>query len=303
MNNILYKSRSMQTLGFDDNHLLTIEHPNLSTTKDYAVSFPSYIIKSKDKGILIFNKRQWKILHLKEISEWMQVCYLQENPIENYEINKWMIVNALAIFQWFNEETWEKYYYLPFFSKWIGELQQIINNSFGFDVMIKKESQGTFIRNFSTDFSYPKNKNDILSFLFALVLLYWNFEEKKWELSSIKIHIPVVWAKAIDEEMENICKNLAHEYWIFISSQRLQQWWKSIFQCSSNDSELLSLFNDRANSYLNKNYSIEKYEKKQQEIKQQLIEYIKNTEELSLPWREEVVKEIMNNKVKFIKYC
>jgi hypothetical protein len=69
MNNILYKSRSMQTLGFDDNHLLTIEHPNLSTTKDYAVSFPSYIIKSKDKGIFIFNKRQWKILHLKEISE------------------------------------------------------------------------------------------------------------------------------------------------------------------------------------------------------------------------------------------
>ena len=103
--------------------------------------------------------------------------------------------------------------------------------------------------------------------------------------------------------MENICKNLAHEYWIFISSQRLQQWWKSIFQCSSNDSELLSLFNNRANSYLNKNYSIEKYEKKQQEIKQQLIEYIKNAEGLSLSWREEVVKEIMNNKVKFIKYC
>ena len=128
----------MQTLGFDDNHLLTIEHPNLSTTKDYAVSFPSYIIKSKDKGILIFNKRQWKILHLKEISEWMQVCYLQENPIENYKINKWMIVNALAIFQWFNEETWEKYYYLPFFSKWIDELQQIINKNFGFDVMINQ---------------------------------------------------------------------------------------------------------------------------------------------------------------------
>ena len=28
-----------------------------------------------------------------------------------------MIVNALAIFQWFNEETWEKYHYLPFYSK------------------------------------------------------------------------------------------------------------------------------------------------------------------------------------------
>jgi hypothetical protein len=54
---------------------------------------------SKDKGILIYNKRQWRIIHLKEISEGMQACYIQEKSIDGLELNVSMIENAFALFQ------------------------------------------------------------------------------------------------------------------------------------------------------------------------------------------------------------
>jgi hypothetical protein len=47
----------------------------------------------------VYNKRQWRIIHLKEISEGMQACYLQEKKISDYEFNKSMFENVLALFQ------------------------------------------------------------------------------------------------------------------------------------------------------------------------------------------------------------
>jgi hypothetical protein len=48
---------------------------------------------------LIYNKRQWRIIHLKEISEGMQACYLQEKNIGKLKLNILMIENVFAIFQ------------------------------------------------------------------------------------------------------------------------------------------------------------------------------------------------------------
>ena len=74
----------MVKLKFDDLNLLSYELEEKSNLKLYSFCFSWWRFNSKDKGILIYNKRQWRIIHLKEISEGMQVCYLQKNMPSMY---------------------------------------------------------------------------------------------------------------------------------------------------------------------------------------------------------------------------
>ena len=123
---------------FDEHHLLALEATDWGYSKDYSLCLSWCRILSKDKGILIYNKRQWRIIHLKEISEGMQACYIQEKNIDGLKLNVSMIENAFALFQWFNEETWEKYHYLPFFSKNVEVLEKDLNEFFWLQLKITK---------------------------------------------------------------------------------------------------------------------------------------------------------------------
>ena len=268
----------MQYFWFGEHHILGIEHSEIANNKEYSLCFSGFHIKSKDKWILIYNKRNRRIIHLKEISEGMQVCYLQERGVKNIPFDVSMLVNALVLFQGFNEETWEKYHYLPSFSKDEKKWQEELKTFFWLEVSIKKEAQGTFLRWLDSTFSFPKTVEELLSFIFALVWIYWKFEEKNNEIMGIKVHVPLVWGVHIDEELEKKFQELVEQYWIFISSQRIQSWKKSIFQFQSNDRELLSLFIWWIKSYRDVLYTLDGYLKKQDEIKGELLEYIKTAE-------------------------
>ena len=292
----------MSNLGFDENNLLSITFSE-QLNKEYSLNFSGYQIKSHDKWILIYNKRQRRVIHLKEVSEGMQVAYLQKKVLENFSLDISMMENTLAIFQGFNEESGEKYHYLPFFSKNVDEFSKELKTLFWISIEISKESQGTFIRNFDKEYSFPKEKNQILSFLFALVFVYWKFDGKSWAVSAVKSHIPLVWWTRIAEELEETFNYLAKEYWVFISSQRVQNWNKTVFQFSSNDKQLLALFVDWMNEVKkDTTLSLTLYSKKQQEIKDQLVEYITTASETNLDWKDEVLKLIKENEIKFIKY-
>ena len=292
----------MSKFCFDDNYLLTINFDDVYP-KDYSFCFSWYKITSKDKGILVYNKRQWKILHLKEVSSWMQVCYLQKNPIGKIKLNVSMIENVLAIFQWFNEENWESYHYLPFFSRNVESLEKYLNDLFWIQLRISKESQWSFVRWIKNRYVFPKNFEDIISFIFVLICIYWKFDDKNWDVFSIRSHIPLVWWTHLDEELDESFKNLAVHHWIFIASQKVQNWNKNMYQFSSNDKELLSLYVDWVNYYNWKNtMKLDSFFRKQQEIKEQLLNFINEEKALNLNWRDSVLSLLDQYDVKFIKY-
>ncbi len=287
---------------FDEHHLLALEATDWGYSKDYSLCFSWCRILSKDKGTLIYNKRQWRIIHLKEISEGMQACYIQEKNIDGLKLNVSMIENAFALFQWFNEETWEKYHYLPFFSKNVEVLEKDLNEFFWLQLKITKEAQWNFVRWVKVSYAFPKELSDILSFVFALIGIYWRIDEKNWEVSAVRVHVPLVWWTHIDEELDEAFKKLSEEYWLFIASQKVQNWGKTIYQFASNDGEILNLYVNWLNSYRKTDYyKLNNYSKKQQEIKDQLIDYIKNEETLDIDWKDEVLKLLDKHVVKFIK--
>lgn len=292
----------MEKLWFDEHHLLTISFEDNLYSKEYDLSFSWYSILSKDKWILVYNKRQWRLLHFKEVSAWMQVCYLQENPVNNLKFNVTMLENVLALFQWFNEETWETYHYLPFYSKNIDSLEKDLYSSFWLKVKITKESQWNFVRWIWLNYQFPEELSDILGFVFSLIVIYWRFDEKNWEVQSFRVYIPLVWWTLIDEELNWAFKYLTEKYWIFIASQRVQNWNKIIYQFASNDKELLALCVGWMNQYSGKNdLKLDNYLKKQDEIKEHLVQYIENEELLDIEWRDKVLSLLKQYDVKFIK--
>ena len=287
---------------FDEHHLLVLDTLDEGYSKEYSLCLSWYQFLSKDKGVLVYNKRAWRIIHLKEISEWMQACFLQERAIEGIEFNVSMIENVMALFQWFNEETWEKYHYLPFYSKSVESLENDLKNSFWFSLKITKEVQWTFVRWIEKPYIFPDALSDIMSLIFWLVVVYWRFDEKNWEVSAIKAHIPLVWWTRIDEELEWCFRVLAEKYWVFIAAQRVQNWAKRVYQFSSNDREVLKLFVGWMNTYFSEqNLKLDNYLKKQEEIKEQLVEYINNEENLNIEWKDVVLELLNKYDVKFIK--
>ncbi len=210
-------------LVFDQHHLLCVENPNIPQLKEYRFSLSGYQISSYDKGIFVYHKRQRKLLNLKNLGEGMQVCYLQKEKKPDYQLNLSMLERTLAMFSGFNEETGEKYRFLPFYSKDTTKLQQELSENFGINCQITKEKQGTFVRGLRKLRSAPESDEELLTYLFVLVLLYGNFEIKSHELLSAKSHIPLFSMRNALEKlfMESYVPHL-HELGIFISVSSVQ---------------------------------------------------------------------------------
>jgi hypothetical protein len=290
----------MSKLSFDENNILSIEIP-ISYGKEYSFSLMWMKIVSQDKGLLVYNKRKWRIIHLKELSEWMQACYIQKNRILWYQFDKKQVRNTLSYFDWFNEETWEKTHFIPYFSWNNLKLQDELKENFSFDWEIIKDKQWTFVRGIEGSFLAPESIEEILSFLFVLCLIYWKIDEKWWEVSSIRAHIPCFWKYHIHELLEQYFQKLLKEIWCFVVGNLVNNWNRSVFQFSITDADLLELFVKWYNECFKVDYSLTIFQKKQEEIKQQLEEYLKWEEFSGIEWVEDVLSQF-SHRLKFIKY-
>lgn len=245
-------------LFFDHHHLLCVEHPHIPSIKEYRFSLAGKPISSPDKGALVYHKRQRKLIHLKNLGDGMQLCYLQKTPLPDYELNIAMLEKTLAMFSGFNEETGEKYRFLPFYSKEIKRLQQELSDHFGISCHISKEQQGTFIRGLQKDWSAPESDEELVSYLFALVFLYGKFEIKNQELIAAKAHIPLfgAWNQLANDFFEKFLPRL-QALGLFITVSTLQQGGKNTLQLSINDSELLDCFAKWLHQYQKAELSLE----------------------------------------------
>ena len=292
-------------IQFDENQLLSIYDEKLPQLKNYQYILDWYQIETTDRLIFAYQKRTWKLINLKNLGDGMQVAFSPKTPLSTDTLifDKDQFLNILSLFQGFNEETWIKYHFLPFWNWDILLLRELLTTLSYPEINIEKTKWWTIISWLKKTFLFPETAEDHLSFLFALALIYGKFEGKDWNLKSIKIHLPLIWIQAqLEEKLTNMCKNL-QKNWLFIKRNTDHHAEKKIFQLQINDFELLtlfaswnSLFKDlpQRNTELISNQNIT--------IKNQLISFIEETTIPAISNKEQILPILKNLTLKFLKY-
>jgi hypothetical protein len=279
-------------IELDKNNLLTIFNENIPQTKEYTYQVSGYTFSDFDKGIIVLHKKEWKIISLKNLGDNMSVVYIKnsEFKIQNSEFN-W---EALKMFQWFDEETGKKYYFIPGLGETSQQEKNTLLKKLWMPYTIKKTAKWMIIENIKT----TNSKENPIEYLFGLMLIYGKWEEKNKELNSIKIQIPLSGQHLAHEEtLDSIIKKLQQE-WIFFKADKLPNKNGIVYQISSNDCELLETF---AKWY----EPVEKFEKITkrdftEEMKIKLIEFIQTNSEIPQEGKAEVLKQIKEWVIKLL---
>ena len=292
-------------IQFDENQLLSIYDEKLPQLKNYQYILDWYQIETTDRLIFAYQKRIWKLINLKNLGDGMQVAFGAQTPLstDTLTFDKDQFLNILSLFQGFNEETWIKYHFLPFWNWDILLLRELLTTLSYSEIDIEKTKWWTIISWLKKNFLFPETAEDHLSFLFALALIYGKFEGKDWNLKSIKIHLPLIWIQAqLEEKLINMCKNL-QKIWLFIKRNTDHHAEKKIFQFQINDFELLTLFT-RWNSLFKDlpQRNTELISNQNTTIKNQLISFIEETTIPAISNKEQILPILKNLTLKFLKY-
>ena len=224
----------------------------------------------------------------------MGVAYIKNSEfwILNYEFNN----DALRLFQWFDEETGTKYYFIP----WMGDSQQqeknIILKKLWIPYTIEKTAKGMIVQ--SNEKHDNERKENGLGYLFWLMIMYGKWEEKNKELNSIKIQLPLSGQHLVYEEKLDMIIKALQQQWIFLKADKLSNKNGMVYQISSNDYELLEIF---AKWY----EAVEKFEKITkrdftEEMKTKLIEFLETNPEVPSEGKLEVLKQIKEWTIKLL---
>lgn len=292
-------------IAFDHNNILTLIDPDIPQHKTYTYVLDNYQIESTDTVLFVYQKRAWKLINLKNLGDGMQIAFSPKAPIstDTLTFDKDQFLNILSLFQGFNEETWIKYHFLPFWNWDILLLKKLLTTLSYSEIDIEKTKWWTIISWLKKTFLFPETAEDHLSFLFALALIYGKFEGKDWNLKSIKIHLPLIWIQAqLEEKLINMCKNL-QKIWLFIKRNTDHYAEKKIFQFQINDFELLTLFASWNSLFKDlPQRNTELISNQNTTIKNQLISFIKETTIPAISNKEQILPILKNQTLKFLKY-
>lgn len=287
-------------ISFDQNKLLSIQNENIPQTKEYTYSVGGYIFSDFDQGLVVLHKKDFKITNLKNLGDGMSVIYYTKKNDEKINFQKTIFEDVLRLFNWFDEITGEKYYFIP--SLWQKDMQEKNKVLKPFSSCeIKKTGRGAMVelQHAKEDRKQEKPQTeDILSYLFGLTLLYGKFDAKKGELASIKIQIPLFGQYLAQQEMlDKMIKEL-QDSGVFLKVDKLSNKNGITYQISSNDYELLEIF---AKWY----EPIEKFEKISKrefsnEMKSKLIEFVQSNPDIPSDGKDDVLQQIQEGRIKFL---
>lgn len=281
----------------DKNNLLVIENPNIPKLKEYANIASGYNFSDYDKWIIVYNKKEIKIINLKNLWDSMNIFYVIKRNIliENNLDNDWFW-NVFGLFSGFDENTWNKYFFIPRMKESEMNILNVNLDKLWIDINFKKSEkwiivdQGELKLTNNNKKIIPEWIKEIFSFLFGLVLVYGKIDIKNDAIIWIKIHIPlfgqyVKYKDELDEMINNLQEN-----WVFLNRSIVQNGDGIIYQINSSDYELLW-------SFINFYQSVEKIQKilKQElteKIKSDLIHFIDTNEQVPEDGKEEVLKLI-----------
>lgn len=292
-------------IQFDENQILSIYDEKLPQLRNYQYILDWYQIETTDRLVFAYQKRAWKLINLKNLGDGMQVAFSPKTPlsINSLIFDRDQFLNILSLFQGFNEETWIKYHFLPFWNWDVVILKGLLTTLNSPEINIEKTKWWTIISWLTKTFLFPETAEDHLSFLFALALIYGKFEGKDWNLKSIKIHLPLIWIQAqLEEKLINMYKNL-QKSWLFIKRNTDHYAEKKIFQFQINDFELLTLFvswNSLFKDLPQRNTEL--ISNQNTTIKNQLISFIEETTIPAISNKEKILPVLKNQTLKFLKY-
>ena len=157
----------------DDNNILSIENPNIPRNKEYSYNVSGYVFSDFDKWIIVYHKKQFKIINLKDLWDkmWIILVWEHDDEYDEMELDLESMESALKIFDWFDENTGEKYYFLyKFWESKMNELQEKLAKLWS-DIKLEKTEKWICLPLVDEELVYNP-----ISFLFGLVLVYWNFQ-------------------------------------------------------------------------------------------------------------------------------
>jgi hypothetical protein len=104
-------------IQINKNNLLTIFNENIPQTKEYTYNVSGYTFSDFDTGIIVLHKKEWKIINLKNLGDNMNVVYTAPREEIETTFDKEGFIKGLYLFDSFDENTGEKYYFIPKFAE------------------------------------------------------------------------------------------------------------------------------------------------------------------------------------------
>lgn len=279
----------------DDNNILAIENPNIPKNKEYFYNVSGYDFSDFDKWIIVYHKKQFKIINLKDLWDkmWIILVWEHDDEYDNMELDVASMENALKIYDWFDENTGEKYYFLyKFGENKMNELQEKLAKLWS-EIKLEKTEKWICLPIVDGELVYNP-----ISFLFGLVLVYWNFQIKDWDLKAIKVQIPLFWKYV--EKQDIIDENLSvlSENGLYVNKNLQRTNDGTIYELTSSDYELLQHF-ARFYEPIEKWLKISKYDDVLN-VKKELIEFIKTNLEIPSEGKDEVLEFLENGMIKIM---
>ncbi len=258
----------------DQNGFLCIEHPEIPQTKQYTNQVSGFQFSDWDKWMIVLHKKDFKILNLKHFGEKMSLVYIKEKWIWELSLNQKFVKQGYGLFWGFDEVSGESKFF------WPGVRRNL-------DLFVPA----------SCDWKFG-GLEDILSFFYGLLLLYGKLESKKWDLMSIKIQIPLFGQFLKHQEnFDDLLLNLQKEG-LFVKRDILESGNGVVYQISSTDWELLSVFS-------NWHQAIEKFEKINKKVfvddmKAWLLAFLLSESQIPEKWKQDVLEQIQSGIIKFV---
>ena len=280
----------------DDNNILSIENENIPQVKQYSYNVSGYSFSDFDKWIIVYHKKQFKIINLKDLWDKMGVILVGEHDDEydGMELDLESMESALKIFDWFDENTGEKYYFLyKYGENKMNELQEKLAKLWS-KIELKKTEKWICLPLVDEELVYNP-----ISFLFWLVLVYGSLQIKDWDLKAIKVQIPLFGKYMEEQDILDDTLNVLAENGLYTKKNIQRTDDGIVYEITSSDYELLQHF-ARFYEPIEKWLKISKYDDVLN-VKKELIEFIKTNPEIPSEWKNEVLKTLENGLIKIME--
>lgn len=280
----------------DDNNILSIENENIPQVKQYSYNVSGYSFSDFDKWIIVYHKKQFKIINLKDLWDKMGVILVGEHDDEydGMELDLESMESALKIFDWFDENTGEKYYFLyKYGENKMNELQEKLAKLWS-KIELKKTEKWICLPLVDEELVYNP-----ISFLFWLVLVYGSLQIKDWDLKAIKVQIPLFGKYMEEQDILDETLNVLAENGLYTKKNIQRTDDGIVYEITSSDYELLQHF-ARFYEPIEKWLKISKYDDVLN-VKKELIEFIKTNPEIPSEWKNEVLKTLENGLIKIME--
>lgn len=279
----------------DNNNILAIENEDISNNKQYSYNLNWFQLSDFDKKIVVYHKKQFKIINLKDLWDrmWVIMVWEHDDEYDNMELDIESMESATKLFSWFNENNWEKYFFL--YKYWENKMNLLNEN------LSKLWSNISFLKWekwITTSFNDEELVYNPISFIFGLILVYGNFQIKDWDLKAVKAQIPLFWQFLDNKDIIDETIDVLAENWLFINKNIINTEDWIIYEIASSDFELLEFF---AKFYepIEKWLKISKIDEVQK-VKWDLINFLQTNINIPTIWKDDVINALENGMIKIL---